>query len=274
MASCKIRVCPAGSGGFSHRVMKCGDLQKLHESFIRELPETTQLLKLPPEHSSSKLNPQLFLSGCGLAAIWPASCATATPWRRIPARISFGFQKHITIESQLCGCFGQTEPAQSPSPPLPGSQAHRRHWCLWGRLLPFVLHRLNQAWTTRSDSPHAAAAVPKSAPGVCRRSGKAISIQLTMVCRLNPWLVAVAARCGRGGAADRSALSVSRSCVLKRTSNNEKVFVCVQLSLIRRKPQEKAVDHAVICPFSSHAPVRLRNAPYNAAKPNEGRHSR
>jgi len=58
--ACKIRVCLAGIGGFSHCVMKKCDLQKLHEAFIQDFPETTHLLKLPPNQPSQQAESSAF----------------------------------------------------------------------------------------------------------------------------------------------------------------------------------------------------------------------
>jgi len=194
---------------YCNRIMrKPGDLQKLHEALIRELPETTQLPKLPPEQPSQQAESSAFPF-----SVWIGSYLACLACNR-DALERYSFQNFFQLADahndriSALRLSRQTELAQPPSPPLPGSQAQRRHRCLLGMLLLFVLHRRNQGWTTGSDSPRAATAVPKSAAVGLSKVGESDLYSADYGLSAKPLLVAVVVRCGMGGGADRSALSM------------------------------------------------------------------
>jgi len=145
---------------------------------------------------------------CGLAAIWPASHATGTPWRHIPSRTSFSSQTPITIESQPCGCFGQTEPAQPPSPPLAKKPDTARAWVLVGEASAHCLPQTEPSLDHRVRFTSCSCSSSKVCTGGLSKVGEIDLYSADYGLSAKPSLVAVVVRCGRGGGADRSALSM------------------------------------------------------------------
>jgi len=158
-------------------------MRRLFESFLRRH-------SCPSFHQSnlpSKLNPRLFPSVCGLEAIWPASRATGTPWRGIPSRTSFSSQTPITIESQPCGCLGKQNLLSHQVRPCQEARHSAGIGACWG-----CFCFLSSTDGTKAGPQGQIHLVqPQQFQSlqlwVCRRSGKAISIQLIMVCRLDLW---------------------------------------------------------------------------------------
>jgi len=171
----KIRVCPAGSGGVSHHVMKkYADLQNLNKALIRELPETTQLPKLPPEQSPQQAESSAFRAWIGsyLACLACNRDALDTYSFQNFFQLSDDYNDRISalrvLRANRARSATDSAPVRKPgtaqeSVPAGEAAASRP---------PQTEPSLDSTAATGSDSLDAAAAVPKSAPGGLSKVGE------------------------------------------------------------------------------------------------------
>jgi len=133
MASFKMRVCSAGSGALSHGVInKHEALQKLYEARIRELHDTTQLPKLPPEQPSQQAESSVFSCSVWIAHLACNSDASETysfqnffqlseahsnrnracsATKSVPSRKPVTAQASVLVGGGSAFCPQQTEPS-------------------------------------------------------------------------------------------------------------------------------------------------------------------
>lgn len=244
----KIRVCPAGSNGASHHVMKkYGDLQNLHEALTRELPETTQLPKLPPEQSPQQAESSAFRA-CISSYLARLACNR-------DALESYSFQNFFQlsddyndrisalktlqlnrVRSATDGGYSKSPSAAQASVPVGEAAASRP---------PQTDPSLDISSAAGSASPHAAAAVPKTAPG-----GLAAAVPKSAPGGLSKVGESEYSSADYGSSAETSAgASTSKT---RKGRRRPWCIVCMS------KPQEMAVDpcgHLSMC-FSCSSQVK------------------